>query len=181
MILKIIICVCVATVIGLVVFQFVDPNIGNNNTHIVDSDTENKNKITIGITGQVSKPGDYIFDTKSPTMEDLIGKAGGINTNGDERCFYLEAKVENNISYYIPPKYDTTNICNDQPIKKVNINGAQKEELLTIMGFGDALATSLLSYREANGIFYTIESIMKVNGIGNAKFNTCKNYIILHE
>jgi len=177
MVIKIIICVCVAAIIGLVAFQFVDPNLNNGTT---TTQVDDSNRLTIGVSGEVSKPGDYLFSEEA-TMEDLIGAAGGITTNGDDRCFYYEAAIEANTTYYIPPKYDNSNICSDEPISKVNINTATKDELLTISGFGDAIATSLISYREENGIFYTIEAIMNVNGIGNAKFNACKNYIILHE
>ncbi len=177
MVIKIVLCVCVAAIIGIVAFQFIDPNLNkNNNTTIIDDD----NRLTIGVTGEVAKPGDYLF-SEDATMEDLIGAAGGITTNGDDRCFYYEAIVEANKSYYIPPKYDNSNVCNDEPISKININTSLKEDLMKITGFGDAIATAIINYREANGTFYTLESIMNVDGIGNAKFNTCKNYIILHD
>ena len=72
MVVKIILCVCVACIIGLIAFQFIDPNLNsNNNTTLVDD----PNRLSIGISGEVSKPGDYVFDS-SPTMEDLIGAAG---------------------------------------------------------------------------------------------------------
>ena len=93
----------------------------------------------------------------------------------------MKLKLKQIKSYYIPPKYDNANICSNDPIEKVNINTASKEELMTISGFGEALSTSVISYREENGTFYTLEDLMNVDGIGNAKFNTCKNYIILHD
>ena len=51
---------------------------------------------------------------------------------------------------------------------------------MTINGFGDAVTTQLLQYRNDNGIFYTLEDIMDVNGIGNATFAKVKDYIYLH-
>lgn len=181
MILKVIVVVCVCAIIGLVAFQFVDPNLdlgaGGGSTTIVDD----KTSITIGVTGEVSSPGDYVFTEDKPTMEDLLGASGGINTNGDNRCFNLEAVLEANSSYYIPPKYDNSDICSNEPISKISINDGTKEELLTVNGFGDAISTSIIQYREANGVFYTLEALMNVSGIGYAKFNMCKNYIILHD
>lgn len=177
MILKICLIVCIVTIIGLVTFQFIDPKLNkNNNTTIVEED----HSLKIGISGEVIKPGDYVLKEKA-TMEDLIAAAGGINTNGDDRCYYLEATVENNCSYYIPPKYDNTDVCSEDPIVKININDGTKEDLLTINGFGETIVSSIISFREENGLFYTIEAIMNVSGIGNAKFNLCKNYIVLHE
>lgn len=177
MFLKVCLVVAVVTIIGLVAMQFIDPNLNNNNNNVL---IEDKNTLSVGITGEVVKPGDYVLND-SPTMEDLLAAAGGINTNGDDRCFFLEAEVKANSSYYIPPKYDNSDICSDDPIKKVNINEATKEELMELNGFGDTVSEALISYRNENGIFYTIESIMEVTGIGNSKFNLCKNYIILHD
>lgn len=178
MILKICLVVAVITIIGLVAMQFIDPNVSNNlqGTTLVD-DT---NTLSIGVTGEVAKPGEYVLEDPA-TMEDLLASAGGITSNGDDRCFYLEAEVSANNSYYIPPKYDNTDICSDDPIAKVNINEATVEELMTLNGFGQTISESLVSYRDENGIFYTIEAIMNVTGIGNSKFNLVKNYIILHD
>lgn len=52
---------------------------------------------------------------------------------------------------------------------------------MTVDGFGDAVTTQLLKYRADNGVFYTLESIMEVNGIGNATFSKVKDYIYLHD
>ena len=178
MILKICLVVAIVTIIGLVAFQMVDPNIshGDDNTTFVDDN----NTLTIGVTGEVAKPGEYVL-SEGACMEDLLAAAGGITTNGDERCFFLETEVVANNSYYIPPKYDHTDVCSEDPIVKVNINEADVEELMTLNGFGETVSESLIDYRNENGIFYTIESIMNVTGIGNSKFNLCKNYIILHD
>ena len=176
--LKILLGVVIATLIGVVAFAFV-PKIANANqtpTQIV----EDANKLTISITGEVVKPGNYILEEGS-TLQDLLDKAGGANNNADSRAYYLDLEVIANEEYYIPPKYDNSNICSNDPIEKVNINTASKEELMTISGFGEALSTSVISYREENGTFYTLEDVMNVDGIGNAKFNTCKNYIILDD
>ena len=52
MVVKIILCVCVACIIGLIAFQFIDPNLNNNNnTTLVDD----PNRLSIGISGEVSK------------------------------------------------------------------------------------------------------------------------------
>ena len=44
------------------------------------------------------------------------------------------------------------------------------EELDTLPGIGESLARRIIAYREANGPFGSIEEIMEVSGIGEAKF-----------
>lgn len=179
--IKIIIGVCVATIIGILAFTLIPKAISSNNNNQSDTtQVDDVNKMTIGITGEVVRPGNYILDEGS-SMQDLIDKAGGTNNNADERAYYADFEVQANQEYYIAPKYDAKDVCSENPIEKVNINDADKEELMTISGFGDAVSTQLLQYRSDNGIFYTLESIMDVNGIGNATFAKVKDYIYLHE
>ena len=52
----------------------------------------------------------------------------------------------------------------------VDLNTATAEELDTLPGIGESLARRIIAYREANGPFGSIEEIMEVSGIGEAKF-----------
>lgn len=181
--IKLILGVCIATIVGLVAFAFVPKASSGEQNNIQqngDNGNGDKNKLTIGITGEVVKPGNYLLD-EGATLEDLIEKAGGTNNNADERCYYIDTPIKKNQEYYIAPKYDLKDVCGDTPLKKVNINEADKETLMTVDGFGDAVTTQLLKYRADNGVFYTLESIMEVNGIGNATFSKVKDYIYLHD
>lgn len=63
---------------------------------------------------------------------------------------------------------------------KVNINIASREELKTLNGIGDTRAESILSYREQNGPFQTIEDLMKVDGIKEGVFNKMKDSITVN-
>ena len=60
---------------------------------------------------------------------------------------------------------------------KVNINQASKEELMGIPGIGEAKATSIIEYRTTTGTFQTIEDIKNVSGIGDAIFESIRDYI----
>ena len=59
----------------------------------------------------------------------------------------------------------------------MNINTAGPEELMTLSGIGEARAQAILSYREENGDFSTIEDIKNVSGIGEGIFDRIKNMI----
>lgn len=60
---------------------------------------------------------------------------------------------------------------------KVNINQASKEELMSIPGIGEVKATSIIEYRTKTGPFQTIEDVKNVSGIGDAIFESIRNYI----
>lgn len=64
---------------------------------------------------------------------------------------------------------------------RVNLNTATLEELQTLPGVGEAIARRILEYREASGGFLTIEQIMEVSGIGEAKFAQIKDLITVEE
>jgi len=62
-------------------------------------------------------------------------------------------------------------------LSPLDINGASKEELMTLPGIGEELAGRIVAYRESEGPFETIEDIMKVSGIGEGKFAALKDRI----
>jgi len=74
-------------------------------------------------------------------------------------------------------KNNTSNKEDIDEEKLVNINSATKEELLTITGIGESKADAIISYREENGNFNSIEDIKNVSGIGDSLFEKIKDYI----
>lgn len=63
------------------------------------------------------------------------------------------------------------------PMKKVNINSASKEELMTLTGIGESRAADIIRYRTEQGAFSRIEDIMNVPGIKEASFQKLKDQI----
>ena len=48
--------------------------------------------------------------------------------------------------------------------KPININTADAHELATLKGVGPKKATAIVQYREANGLFKSIDDLSKVKG-----------------
>ena len=71
----------------------------------------------------------------------------------------------------------TTTTTTKQQNQKVNINTATLEELILLNGLGEIKAKSIIDYRNTNGLFNTIEDILKVKGIGQTTFENIKEYI----
>ena len=61
---------------------------------------------------------------------------------------------------------------------KVHLNTATAAELTALPGVGDITAQRILEYRAAHG-FASIEDVMKVKGIGKAKFSKMQPYLEL--
>lgn len=61
----------------------------------------------------------------------------------------------------------------------IDINAATAEELKLLPGIGDALAKAIVSYREENGAFESLEQLMDVPGIGESRFAAVKDKICL--
>ncbi len=60
---------------------------------------------------------------------------------------------------------------------KINLNTANKDELMKLSGIGPALAGRIIDYREKEGPFSTIEDLTKVSGIGTATLAKFKEKI----
>ena len=63
--------------------------------------------------------------------------------------------------------------------QKFNINTATAEELQTLNGIGEVLASRIVEYRESIGSFLFIEDIMEVSGIGSGLFERIKDLITI--
>ncbi len=78
-------------------------------------------------------------------------------------------------------KYSQKNKIKELTVSKklVNINTASVDELTGLKGIGKKIAQEIVKFRNETGGFQTPEDIMKVKGIGKAKYSAIKGYIIL--
>ncbi len=175
--LKILVGVIAVLIIGFVGFMVIDPQINQAdvNSYIIDSE----NMFQVTIEGEVVNEKTYVLE-EGATMAELIDAAGGLTDNADTRSFFLDATLTNGMTYYIASKYDESDICNDTEIEKVNVNADDALTLQNISAINSAVANSIVTHRNENGLFYTLEQLLDVYGIGNATYNKMRNYVILH-
>lgn len=57
----------------------------------------------------------------------------------------------------------------------VNINTATQSELEAVKGLGPAKAKAIISYREANGKFKSLDELDKVKGFGKSSVDKLKD------
>ena len=171
--------------------------IGNSEQNaIIDEKTEDiEDMIVIHITGAVKKPGIVRLQDGS-RIEDAIEKAGGLTEDADISNVNLAYILEDGTKITIPRNSEIEDIedsnlitkesgkniiqdinTNDKSYTTVNINKATQGELETIPGIGSSIAQKIISYRDENGKFSTIEDIKNVSGIGDNKYEAIKDYI----
>ena len=136
-------------------------------------------KICVYICGEVASPGVYELDAGSRIYQ-LIELAGGLLEDADERTVNQAEELFDGQQITIYSKDD--NIIVQEPSKivqdgKVNINRAQKEELMTLDGIGEARAEDIIKYRNENGYFSSIDDIKNVTGIKEKMFEKIKDEI----
>jgi competence protein ComEA len=66
-------------------------------------------------------------------------------------------------------------------VSPLDLNTATAEELTQFPGIGEELANRIVEYREANGPFESVEELMEVSGIGEAKFAALEEQITVGE
>lgn len=177
---KVMIVVLVVVIVGIVAFSVVE----NLSNQITDSTTTSvsaaEGSLNATISGEVTRPGTYILSEEA-TLADLFSKASGTTSNADPLAYYSDYTVEDGMSFYISPIYDNGDTCSVSPISKVNVNTANKSTLMDVPGIGDAIATSIISYRDGTALFRRLEELKNVSGLGEATFSKCRDYITLKD
>ncbi|KXB63640.1 comEA protein [Gemella haemolysans] len=154
----------------------------SNEINNKDEKAEDKHdeKIFVDVKGAVKHPG--VFETtKDKRVKDLIEEAGGLLDDADTSTLNLSQKVKDQMVIYVlkhgeKPKQisDSSSSSNTDVI---NINTANKEQLMKISGVGKTKAEAIIAHREKNGDFKKKEDITKVRGIGKSTFEKIKDKI----
>lgn len=146
-----------------------------------DKKEEQDSKIFVDVKGAVKNPG--VFETtKDKRVKDLIEEAGGLSEDADTSTLNLSQKVKDQMVIYVlkngeKPKQISDGITSSSSGDVININTANKEQLMKISGVGKTKAEAIISYREKNGDFKKKVDITKVKGIGKATFEKIKDKI----
>ena len=156
-------------------------NISNEtNNKVEKAENRHDEKIFVDVKGAVKHPG--VFETtKDKRVKDLIEEAGGLLDDADTSTLNLSQRVKDQMIIYVlkhgeKPKQisDSSSSSNTDVI---NINTANKEQLMKISGVGKTKAEAIIAHREKNGDFKKKEDITKVRGIGKSTFEKIKDKI----
>lgn len=199
-IIKIIIGAIVA--LGAIIYFIVTNQSQNNYEEILTNDVvvqstvseqivEEKTKIKVYVTGEVNTPG-VIELEEGARIQDAIEGVGGITSNANLKDINLAYEVSDGEKIYIPnlseeveENYEQSYVSNSDSKSgassngKININKATASELTNVPGIGASTAQKIVSYRDENGNFKSVEDIKNVSGIGGSKYESMKDYIVV--
>lgn len=140
-------------------------------------------KIFVHVCGAVVKSGVYELENGTRAI-DAINAAGGFAAGAAIDYVNLAAIVADQEKLYIPTLDEIdSNALNEIVLGKsnnsgkININTADKDELMTLVGVGASRAEAIIEYRSINGAYKKIEDIMQISGIKKALFDKIKDKI----
>ncbi len=138
-------------------------------------------EICVYICGAVHEPGVYELPEGSRVHE-ALDMAGGMTEEAAAYALNLARIAVDGEQIYVPDAEEIQGqsiLSGSGYEKKVNINTASMEELMTLTGIGEAKAESIIRYREENGRFQSIEDLMEIGGIKEGVFEKIKDDITI--
>lgn len=153
----------------------------------VESPSMENTKILVDVKGAVKNEGLYELD-KSARVNDAIQAAGGFSDLADKKSVNLAKKLMDESVVYVASQGEEISVIspasspagqdsNSDGTGKVNLNTASLAELTTISGIGEKRANDILTYRDSNGGFKTIDDLKNVPGIGDKTLENMRPYV----
>ena len=125
--------------------------------------------IQIEIKGEVSDPGIITVDAYS-TVDDVL-KMIDLSEDADLSKVNRTAILKDQDVLVIPGKSDSALL--------VSINTADIDELTLVPNIGKVTAENIIAYRNQNGLFQSIDDLVKVKGIGAKTLEKIRKYLTL--
>ena len=171
--------------IELVVTDSVISTSDEADSHFDSSDDSTKDDsntdIYVHICGAVINPGVYQVPVGTRVYQ-ALELAGGSSDDAYLSGINLADKLADGQKVYIPAEGENAEgilSIDSGGVQSVmiNINTASEAELMTLPGIGQSRAKDIIIYRVKNGLFESIDDIMKVSGIKEAAFEKIKDLI----
>ncbi|MFD1214945.1 helix-hairpin-helix domain-containing protein, partial [Arthrobacter sp. GCM10027362] len=137
-------------------------------------------EVVVHVAGAVARPGIVRLPAGARVFE-AVAAAGGTAKDADESALNLAAPVEDGQQIFVPspehpaparqpeaagPEPGTGPEAAAPGARKVNVNTAGAEELMTLPRIGPVLARRIIDFRQQHGAFTRPEDLDAVPGIG---------------
>jgi competence protein ComEA len=144
--------------------------------------------VTLHVAGAVNRPG-LVSVPEGSRVADAAAAAGGLGAAADVERVNLAATVVDGSRVFIPavgqeippevPVSPDTDSSNGEPTADapIDLNAADAAALEALPGVGPATAAAIVKHREDNGRFITVESLLDVRGIGEAKLEAMRDLV----
>lgn len=133
-------------------------------------------KIAVHIAGWVVVPG-VVSVEEGSIVADVVDAAGGLRPGASSEAINLAAEVHPGEQIVVPgpTRFDDGGDVLDQGGGPISLNSADASELQALPGVGPVLAQRIVAHREEHGKFETVEDLLEVPGIGEAKLASIRD------
>ena len=144
--------------------------------------------VSVYLCGAVQKPDVYEV-AKGTRLNEVLKLADGFREDAAKDAVNLAATVEDGSMIRVPTIEEAAKnvesadagLVAEENSGKVDLNRAEKAELMTLPGVGERKAEQILAYRKAHGKFRSIEEIKNIPGIKEKAFEKLKDSITVSE
>lgn len=141
-------------------------------------------EVGVYLTGAVRNPGVYTM-SEGDRLVHIIQAAGGATEQADLTAVNLAVRLRDEDHWHIPIRGeaptaapgDTSLVRNASRSARININNADAELLQNLPGIGEVKAQAIISFRDTNGPFPSVESLLDVPGIGPATLEAIRELV----
>lgn len=153
--------------------------------------------IVVHVAGAVKNPG-VVFLPGGSRANDALRAAGGFTRSADLNAVNLAMIVHDGDQFFVPTRTaarSTPAVVPPQRVTRepsgglptsgatqpgsgvVNINTANATELDSLPGIGPSTAEAIVSWRTTHGPFESVDALLDVRGIGEAKLDAIRSRI----
>lgn len=146
-------------------------------------------EVYVDVDGAVARPGVYRLK-EGARVSQAIDAAGGLTAEADVTGLNRASKITDGQKIYVSTVGEQQAAAADEAgggaaaascavasSGLVNINTASAAELQTLSGIGPSMAQSIIDERTQNGVFASVDDLMRVSGIGEKKLAKIKDSI----
>lgn len=134
--------------------------------------------ITVHVSGAVVSPG-LVEVASSARIADMIAAAGGTSAEASLVALNLAAPVRDGEQVVVPTWAHSSEAAATTAEGRVRLNTASASELEQIPGVGPVLAGRIVEARKLIGSFASIEDLLDVSGIGEAKLAALRDHVVV--
>jgi competence protein ComEA len=141
-------------------------------------------RLVVDVAGAVRRPGVYRL-SPGARVADAVARAGGLTRTAERTAVNLAAPLADGEQVLVlargsPVAGSRAGAAAGAPATSgpVSLNSATAEELDTLPGVGPVTAEKIVAYRQAHGLFTSVDGLDAIPGIGPARLADLRPLVV---